>query len=589
MAENGAQVSKQGNVKQALYDDVENRKFSWFHIKAILISGVGFYTDAYDLFVISIIKPMIGILYYPQFNGKIPLSQDLWITGVALAGTLLGQVGFGLMGDYLGRKKVYLITLMLIIGSTIGQCLSASTIRGVGFVTILCFWRFVLGIGIGGDYPLSATIVAEYANRRWRGGFLSAVFACQGFGIVSGSIIGIIVTSAYQNSIKYTDITYLDYVWRIIIGLGCVPAVLTIYLRSKLPETPRYVAEVERDTERAVHNLEEVKNNNSNFNDHTSTPVNQIDRISHKALHRYLTYPSIMRNRNIWVLFGTCSCWFLLDIAFYSQNLFLPNVLTYIGYNPSVSLPAAFWYNQNPTMYPYNFVQPAFPNVTLGVDNYFYNSPVCSGACAEAVYTRVFKTCAGNAIVAMMGTVPGYWFSIAFMDRMGRIPIQFMGFTLMTALLICLAAGYQHIVDASQWIFIVMYAFTFFFANFGPNTTTFIVPVELFNTKYRSTLHGMSAASGKAGAIVGAFGLGKAFSENSISLQSTLAILATTNFIGMFCTIFVPETNQLTLEDASTKTESLFGKWMRKRGTPQVIPEDENEHLDGLGAAPKPL
>ena len=46
-----------------------------------------------------------------------------------------------------------------------------------------------------------------------------------------------------------------------------------------------------------------------------------------KSLNHYLTYPSILRNRNFWVLFGTCSTWFLLDISFYSQNLFLPNVL----------------------------------------------------------------------------------------------------------------------------------------------------------------------------------------------------------------------------------------------------------------------
>jgi len=50
-------------------------------------------------------------------------------------------------------------------------------------------------------------------------------------------------------------------------------------------------------------------------------------RVTWRSLNHYLTYPSIFRNRNFWVLFGTCSTWFLLDISFYSQNLFLPNVL----------------------------------------------------------------------------------------------------------------------------------------------------------------------------------------------------------------------------------------------------------------------
>ena len=52
-----------------------------------------FFTDAYDLFVIGLVKPMFGIVYYPQNNGKLPLHIDLWVTGIALAGTLLGQVG----------------------------------------------------------------------------------------------------------------------------------------------------------------------------------------------------------------------------------------------------------------------------------------------------------------------------------------------------------------------------------------------------------------------------------------------------------------------------------------------------------------
>ena len=50
-------------------------------------------------------------------------------------------------------------------------------------------------------------------------------------------------------------------------------------------------------------------------------------RVTWRSLNHYLTYPSVLRNRNFWVLFGTCSTWFLLDISFYSQNLFLPNVL----------------------------------------------------------------------------------------------------------------------------------------------------------------------------------------------------------------------------------------------------------------------
>lgn len=67
----------------------------------------------------------------------------------------------------------------------------------------------------------------------------------------------------------------------------------------------------------------------------------------------------------------------------------------------------------------------------------------------------------------------------------------------MTVILVVLAAAINQIISVNIWLFIVMYALTFFFANFGPNATTFITPVELFTTKYRSTLHGISAATGE--------------------------------------------------------------------------------------------
>ena len=107
-----------------------------------------------------------------------------------------------------------------------------------------------------------------------------------------------------------------------------------------------------------------------------------------------------------------------------------------------------------------------------------------------------------------------------------------------------------------------MYALTFFFANFGPNATTFIIPAELFPARLRSTCHGISAAAGKAGAIIGAAGFLYA-SQNSnpaktdpgfgpgIGLQWSLGILAITNGLGFLFTFLVPETKGKSLEDLS--------------------------------------
>ena len=81
-----------------------------------------------------------------------------------------------------------------------------------------------------------------------------------------------------------------------------------------------------------------------------------------------------------------------------------------------------------------------------------------------------------------------------------------MGFVILTILFLVLGIWFDTIRDNSKALFFVIYSLIQFFSNFGPNSTTFIVPGEVFPTRYRSTCHGISAASGKLGAIVATLG-----------------------------------------------------------------------------------
>ena len=144
-----------------------------------------------------------------------------------------------------------------------------------------------------------------------------------------------------------------------------------------------------------------------------------------------------------------------------------------------------------------------------------------------------------------------------------------MGFIMMTVFLIVLAAAYKVLVPpigtvgaVSPWVFLVLYAATFFFANFGPNSTTFIIPSEVFHTRFRSTLHGVSAACGKLGAIVGAFGFGEL--QLSVGTRATLFGLIVVNILGCLFTFFVPETKSMELNDASTRSLSTWGRVVQK-------------------------
>jgi PHS family inorganic phosphate transporter-like MFS transporter len=167
---------KQITVLQAL--DVARTQV--YHFTTIVIAGMGFFTDAYDLFSISLITDLLGRIYYPdgKGNGKLPEDAAIAVNGIALVGTVLGQIFFGWLGDRMGRKRIYGVTLKLMVICSLASSLSFSR-KSKDVIATLCFFRFWLGVGIGGDYPLSATIMSEYANRRTRGAFIAAVFAMQ--------------------------------------------------------------------------------------------------------------------------------------------------------------------------------------------------------------------------------------------------------------------------------------------------------------------------------------------------------------------------------------------------------------------------
>ncbi|RWW18378.1 hypothetical protein GW17_00017640, partial [Ensete ventricosum] len=504
-------------------------KTQWYHFTAIVIAGMGFFTDAYDLFCISLVTKLLGRIYYfdPSSTspGTLPPNVSAAVTGVAFCGTLSGQLFFGWLGDKLGRKKVYGMTLMLMVICSIASGLSfGHTAKGV--IATLCFFRFWLGFGIGGDYPLSATIMSEYANKKTRGAFIAAVFAMQGFGILTGGIVAIIISAAFKGHFDapaYKDdragstVPEADYIWRTILMLGALPAAMTYYWRMKMPETARYTALVAKNAKQAASDMSKV------LQVDIVEEQEKIEQLTMKEANKFGLFSKEFARRHGLHLLGTTTTWFLLDIAFYSQNLFQKDIFSAIGWLPKAD-----------TM---NAIE------------------------------EVFRIARAQTLIALCGTVPGYWFTVAFIDTVGRFTIQLMGFFFMTVFILGLAIPYHHWTTKGNHIgFIIMYALTFFFANFGPNSTTFIVPAEIFPARLRSTCHGISAAAGKAGAIVGAFGFLYAAQSKDpakrdkgypagIGVRNALFVLAASNLLGMIFTFLVPESKGKSLEEISGENE----------------------------------
>ncbi|PHT85693.1 putative inorganic phosphate transporter 1-5 [Capsicum annuum] len=506
-------------------------KTQLYHFTAIVIAGMGFFTDAYDLFCISMVTKLLGRIYYHHDNavkpGSLPPNVSAAVNGVAFCGTLAGQLFFGWLGDKLGRKKVYGMTLMIMVICSIASGLSfGHTPKSV--MATLCFFRFWLGFGIGGDYPLSATIMSEYANKKTRGAFIAAVFAMQGFGILAGGMVAIIVSAAfkgafpapaYQDAPLASTVPQADFVWRIILMFGALPAALTYYWRMKMPETARYTALVAKNLKQAANDMTKV------MQVEIEAEPEKIESVSEErgGANEFGLFTKQFLHRHGLHLLGTTSTWFLLDIAFYSQNLFQKDIFSAIGWIP--------------------------PAQTMNA------------------LDEVYRIARAQTLIALCSTVPGYWFTVAFIDRIGRFAIQLMGFFFMTVFMFALAIPYNHWTHKDHRIgFVVMYSLTFFFANFGPNATTFVVPAEIFPARLRSTCHGISAAAGKAGAIVGAFGFlyaaqptdpkkAEAGYPAGIGVKNSLIVLGVVNLLGMLFTFCVPESNGKSLEDLSRENE----------------------------------
>lgn len=139
--------------------EIDKAPFGWYHVRAIVVAGVGFFTDSYDIFTASMLTIMLGIVYYPGV-GTMPTSSDSAIKLATSAGTVIGQVGFGIMADLVGRKKMYGLELIVIIFATVGQALTSGS-PACDIIGLIIFWRVIMGIGIGGDYPLSSIITSE--------------------------------------------------------------------------------------------------------------------------------------------------------------------------------------------------------------------------------------------------------------------------------------------------------------------------------------------------------------------------------------------------------------------------------------------
>lgn len=150
-------------------------------------------------------------------------------------------------------------------------------------------------------------------------------------------------------------------------------------------------------------------------------------------------------------------------------------------------------------------------NTAIILDAIGFGTPSSDFRGTAAVYQNLRNICIGNLILTVAGQIPGAYLCVFTIDRWGRKPIQTQGFAVLAVLFIIMGFAYNALnasVTGTR-VFVFLYCLCNFFSNFGPNSTVGVTPGEAFPTRYRSTAHGISAASGKLGAVIAQVGFAR--------------------------------------------------------------------------------
>jgi MFS transporter, PHS family, inorganic phosphate transporter len=290
------------NVFQSLDDAKINR----FQVKTMFVAGMGFFTDAYDLFVIGIVVSLLKPLWH------LSTLQVSWLNSATLLASAFGAIIFGRVADILGRKKIYGYEVLILAVGAIASALAPN-------YAFLLVSRIVLGVGIGGDYPVSATIMSEYSGKKSRGKMVGLVFAMQGLGLIVGPLVAAALLASGISD---------NLVWRILLGLGAIPGLAVFYLRRQIHETPRFAVAGGAHEEAAAAIADATGSGSGVAPKGESTA-----RHPQSVAEGFLT---LLHNRRMFIwLIGTAGAWMLLDFCYYGNSISQPEILALANPNAS--------------------------------------------------------------------------------------------------------------------------------------------------------------------------------------------------------------------------------------------------------------
>ncbi len=237
--------------------------------RLLTIAGLGWMFDALDIGLLSFI--MVAL----KHDWQLSPAQLGWIGSVNSIGMAVGAFAFGLLADKVGRKQVFIFTLLLF---SIGSGLSAL----VSTLWLFLFLRFLIGLGLGGELPVASTLVAESVKAHERGRIVVLLESFWALGWLLAALIAYFVIPSYG--------------WRVALLLSAMPAFYAVYLRRNLPDSPRFTASIQKIS--------------------TRSRLTQLFSPAYRS-----------RTLMLWIV------WFCVVFSYYGMFLWLPSVVALKGFD----------------------------------------------------------------------------------------------------------------------------------------------------------------------------------------------------------------------------------------------------------------
>lgn len=460
-------------IREIINHEIDESNLSRNQLRMWALSASGIGLSGYDLFIMSVALPLVQT-YFDTFS---PIMAGLF-AGAGVFGAIPGALVSGILSDRFGRRAILLINIAMLAVTSILCAIAWSPFA-------LLFFRFLQGIAIGAEYPISSALVAEVMPRRNRGKWVTGAFSFQAIGM------------ALAASVSTLILLFLPSVnaWRWMMFSCTIPSLIVAIMRRNLKESPRWLARKGR-MKKAEVSLEWLLGPEAIESVRAQVSAAQnIDETEPTKGRLSDLFNSKFRIRTLL----TAVPWFLMDTGLYGIGLFTPTILTYLIQGTS--------------------------------------SP------AGGFIASDFKA-DSSAAIADLFLVIGFALNIFSVERLGRIKLQIIGFTGMAigTAIIGLFGMYNNTFGM-----IMGFVIFNFMVNFGPNATTFLLPVEVFPTQLRSTGHGFAAACGKIGATAGVFLLPMA--THAFGITQTMTVIGILSLIGAVVTLLCRiETQGLALE-----------------------------------------